>query len=115
MSAIETLREIVDTHGPIATVRVSSAQAHGRAKQYAYWGAVRYQIRLTAAGVLTHTACGRASSDRRTYFGAAKDAVALAERTGRLFPTHDRIGRVSEPMAAEILRLLSARAMEEAA
>lgn len=70
---------------PVQCVRVSSAQASGAAKQYSYWGAVRYEIRLNKRGQLTFTAQQRASSDRRSYRLAVEDAKEIAGKENRLF------------------------------
>ncbi len=71
--------------GALRAVRVSSAQAKGAAKQYAYWGAVRYAVRLSADGQrLVVAALERASSDRRTEAGAERDAEALADSEDRI-------------------------------
>lgn len=77
--------EILLPYLPIPTVRVSSAQAHGAAKQYPYWGAVRYQIRSTTDGsAVTNMAEERATSDRRSYRLAELDAKNIAAREGRI-------------------------------
>jgi hypothetical protein len=70
------------SHGPIPAVRVSSAQAHGAAKQYSYWGAVRYEIALRADGRVTARPMGRAGSDRRSPRLARSDAEDMAARIG---------------------------------
>src|SRR5690349_12917656 len=73
------------TDGPIPTVRVSSAQARGAAKGYAYYGAARYEIRLTKRdGYPANIAQERASSDRRSLRLAKDDADKIAEREGRI-------------------------------
>lgn len=87
MSLTNLLAHHIRRHGPIRTVRVSSAQSH---TQYAYWGAVRYEIHLTRDGQPANVACERASSDRRSVRGAERDAAA----TGRL--PLQTIGRLSE-------------------
>lgn len=85
-------------HGNIPTVRVSSAQAKGAAKKYAYWGAVRYEIRPTAKGeFVTHRPTEQASSDRRSRDLAERDAEQLREKEGRLdWPNTQNIGKLSE-------------------
>jgi hypothetical protein len=83
MSMQSLLAWHIKQHGPIKTARVSSAQARGAAKQYAYYGVVRYQIQLRADGVPTNVARGRASSDRRSLRLAQQDLEALCEREGR--------------------------------
>lgn len=91
--------------GPLRAVRVSSAQAKGAAKGYAYWGAVRYQIRLTADGRgYCCAAIERASSDRRSVKLAVKDAEDLAAAEGRAWAL--RIGRVSSTEIASHIGVL---------
>lgn len=80
MSMQSLLAYHIRKHGPIPTVRVSSAQA---ACDYAYWGAVRYEIRLTRAGLPSNRPLERARSDRRSKAGARRDAARLADREGR--------------------------------
>jgi hypothetical protein len=60
-------------------VRVSSAQARGAAKAYAYWGAVTYYAARRRDGVWTWRATGRAGSDRRSVAAAERDAEATRE------------------------------------
>lgn len=90
----EILAAYIRNHGPIGTVRVSSAQAKGRASQYSYWGAVRYELRVTQTGKIANMPCERASSDRRTYAGAKRDAEAIAESEGRI--ELDHIGTLAD-------------------
>lgn len=72
-------------HGSIPAVAVSSAQARGAAKRYAYWGAVRYEVRLRKSDdEIIVTACERASSDRRSKNLAHRDASEIATRENRL-------------------------------
>lgn len=85
---------------PIKSARVSSAQARGAAKRYAYWGAVRYMIRLTPDGRVVNTACERASSDRRSERLADRDLEALCDREGRI-EIHT-IGALSESAARRV-------------
>lgn len=108
MSAIKTLVDVIRAHGPIPTVRVSSAQARGAAKQYAYWGAARYEIRLSRDGQPINVALERANSDRRSRRLAQQDAAELARRERRV--CCPEIGRLSEAAAARVLRALSASA-----
>lgn len=110
MSAIKTLVDVIRTHGPIPTVRVSSAQARGAAKRYAYWGAARYEIRLTRDGQPSNVALERASSDRRSLRLAEQDAAKLARRERRI--VCQEIGRLSEAAAARVLRDMSALTMD---
>lgn len=84
----------IKKNGTIPTVRVSSAQAKGAAKHYAYWGAVRYEIGVNRAGLPTNRALERASSDRRSRRLAESDAAAIAKEEGRL--GCDRIGVIPE-------------------
>lgn len=105
-SMISLLAHYIRLHGPVGTARVSSAQARGAAKRYAYWGAVRYEIRLTRAGRPANFAIGRASSDRRSVAGAERDADAICGREGRI--RCDVIGEIDEDNAAVVLRRLAA-------
>jgi hypothetical protein len=73
-----------ETGKTIPTARVSSAQARGAAKKYAYWGVVRYEIRLSKAGELVNVALERASSDRRSVTKAEQDLETLCEQEKRL-------------------------------
>jgi hypothetical protein len=72
--------------GPLRATRVSSAQARGAAKRYAYWGAVRYVIALATdgSGRLVSVPRERASSDRRSIRLAEADAAALAASEDRI-------------------------------
>ena len=88
-------------HGDIRAVRVSSAQARGAAKDYSYWGAVRYRVRLRKDGVPTAQATESASSDRRSTAGAERDADELAVREDRVRVYG--IGEVSQSEARQIL------------
>jgi hypothetical protein len=83
-SQIQTIRNHIQQHGPIACVRVSSAQARGAARQYAYWGAARYEARITRAGHISLCAQERASSDRRSERLAVADAREIAADEGRV-------------------------------
>src|SRR5690606_22627219 len=110
--ALEVLKAaIVAAGGSIGTVRVSSAQS---STKYSYWGAVRYELRLTAKGAVTHTATERASSDRRSVAGAKRDARALVAREGRLY-LGTELGRISEASARGIIRDLGVGAVCERA
>jgi hypothetical protein len=81
----EILADIIEHEGAIPAARVSSAQARGTAKQYPYWGAVRYEIRRRKAdGMPTAVACERASSDRRSERLAEADRDDLCELEGRI-------------------------------
>lgn len=61
----------------LPVIRVSSAQARGRAKQYAYWGLAEYHV-ITGYRGLRMCCVSRASSDRRSYTLCEQDA----EQTG---------------------------------
>jgi hypothetical protein len=104
ITAIDQLVEYLKVHGPIRTVRVSSAQARGAAKAYSYWGAVRYQLRISRDGRPVNIALERARSDRRSEQLAWEDAQALAEREGRI--PCQTIGHLSEDDARDILEWL---------
>jgi hypothetical protein len=113
LSALRALSAIVAAVGPIPTVRVSSAQARGGAKGYAYWGAARGEIRARKRdGVLTVVSVEQASSDRRSERLAERDADAIAEREGRHYV--QRLGVLSESDAALVLSAVLA-AVEQAA
>lgn len=83
-NSIEALAAFIKANGPVPAVRVSSAKPRGRAKQYSYWGATRYQIDLGADGSPCNRPLERAGSDRRTRAGAIRDAEALASDEGRV-------------------------------
>jgi len=104
-SAKERLANYIRTVGPIKTVRVSSAQARGLAKRYAYWGAVRYQVQLSRDGTPKHVALGRANSDRRSYRLAEKDALAIADSEGRIYVELDP-GQLDELECESVLKKL---------
>jgi hypothetical protein len=104
-SALSILIDYLRVHGPIKTVRVSSAKAKGYAKNFSYWGAVRYQLRLDRDGHPVNVALERASSDRRSESLAYEDAQALAEREGRI--PCQTIGRLTEEDAREVLEWLN--------
>jgi hypothetical protein len=97
--------EILRPYLPIKTVRVSSAQARGRAKQWSYWGVARYQLRETAdARAVSNAVVSGASSDRRSRTLAQRDAEAVGRREGRVYCSH--IGKLSAALAREILEEL---------
>lgn len=95
------LAEIIRAHGPIPTVRVSSAQARGRAKDYPYWGAVRYEIGLTRDGRVSNRPMGRASSDRRSWDLAHWDALDMGAAEGRIVV--QTIGTLSDAEAERVI------------
>jgi len=99
-----TLADIIRERGPIPTVRVSSAQARGRAKQYSYWGATRYELRLTRDGRVSNHPLERATSDRRSYRLAYLDALYIAGREGRLLV--DPIGVIGPAEEERVMRAL---------
>jgi hypothetical protein len=103
ITAIAQVYQYIRAHGPIETTRVSSAQAHGRAKQYAYWGVATYQIRLNSAGMPTHAMREGARSDRRSERLAHLDAIDYARRTGRTHVQWLAIGQISERNAARLI------------
>jgi len=105
MSAKVELAAYIRVHGPIGTVRVSTAQAKGLAKRYAYWGAVRYEITLRRDGMPTHVALERASSDRRSYRLAEKDADHIADREDRIYVEWGP-GALDEQQCKDILERL---------
>lgn len=70
--------------GPVRAARVSSAQAKGRAKGYAYWGAVRYAVKITRDGRLSAVALECAASARRSQRLAEQDCTKLANATDRI-------------------------------
>lgn len=105
MNALEFVAAYLAAGGKILTVRVSSAQARGAAKKYAYYGAVRYELRLVN-GAVSNCALERASSDRRSRALAEADAEQIARREGRFIV--QRIGRCTSEDLAEIPDLLVA-------
>lgn len=104
MSAISHLAHYIRTHGPIATARVSSAQARGRAKKYSYWGVVRYELRLSRDGRPINVALERASSDRRSERLVDQDCDALCDCEDRF--RLQAIGAVGEHDAHDIMARL---------
>lgn len=99
MSLTSLLAWHIRANGPVKTARVSSAQSSA---PYPYWGAVRYQITLTArAGKPWHKPTERATSDRRSVAGAERDRDAMCEREGRI--VFDGLGRLSEEQCEYIL------------
>lgn len=88
-SVEDAIKGAIRECGPLRAARVSSAQAKGAAKRYAYWGATRYVIGLAAprgksACGLVKVARERASSDRRSQRLAERDLEALCEREDRV-------------------------------
>lgn len=75
---------LVLDRGPVQLVRVSSAQARGRAKSYSYFGCARYEVAIGARGTLTCRPLSRASSERRSYDLAVRDAERIEEETGAI-------------------------------
>lgn len=70
------LRAAQAAGGKIQVARVSSAQAMGRAKRYAYWGVAIYEIAVGRANHLHLRCVSGASSDRRSVRLAEQDAEA---------------------------------------
>ncbi len=103
---IDELIKILRERGPIQTVRVSSAQAKGRAKQYTYWGVVPYELTLTKHGRPHHRALGRASSERRSLRLAFQDGQRLARQTGRVFVGRLHSGRLSNMDCSNAIDIL---------
>lgn len=97
MSAIDHLKHIIRTNGPIQTARISAAQAKGNAKNYLYWDAVRYELRIAKAGHVSNAPLERASSMRRSLRLAQQDLASLCEAESRI-QVQD-IGRISEAEA----------------
>ena len=104
LTPIDILADVIRAHGPIPTVRVSSAQSGTR---YNYWGAVRYELRLTRDGRVANIAQERASSDRRSRRLAERDAEEIAEREGRI--ELQTIGTVGPSTAASVVDDLISR------
>jgi hypothetical protein len=101
ITAICQLYQYIKEHGPLGVVRVSSAKARGKAKNYPYWGTAIYSIRVDREGHLTCAVESGASSDRRSLRLAEEDAEDLANSKG--FFRCDYIGRIKEPMACQII------------
>lgn len=101
---LNKLTEVLKVRGMIKTARVSSAQARGAAKRYAYWGAVRYQLRLGKDGMPVNVARERATSDRRSLRLAQEDLERMCEAEGRI--EVDRIGHLSDRDAERVLKQL---------
>lgn len=107
MIAVKTLADIIRAIGPIRTVRVSSVWARGRAREYPYWGAVRYRLCLARDGWPVNRPLERGTSDRRSRNLAWDDARYLAENENRIMC--QRIGRLDEETARQIVNELAAR------
>ncbi len=111
--ATERLARHIRHNGPIQCVRVSSAQAAGEAKKYAYWGAARYEIENSSAtGLPVMRAREAARSDwvtlRRSFRLAIEDAKRIARDERRLLlppVVEDPVFkmRMTEAMCQEIL------------
>ena len=74
MNPLETIIRHIETAGPIAAVRVSSAHARGAARRYSYWGVARYEISLDASGNPCARCKRAAPSARRSIRLAGMDA-----------------------------------------
>ena len=103
--AKQALADYIRQNGPIPTVRVSSAQARGRAKRYSYWGVVRYEITLANDGTPKHVPLERASSERRSRRLAELDAERFAASKGSIVVWF-AAGKLSESQCAFILSVL---------
>jgi hypothetical protein len=66
----------------IPCARLSSAHARGKARNYPYWGAVRYAIAINRQGHVSALPRGRATSDRRSLKLGERDTLTLAENIG---------------------------------
>lgn len=95
------LAEHIRKHGPVKAVRVSSACASGRAKQYAYWGVARYEIRLTNNGMPASFCTSRAPSARRSKRLAQEDARLISDMERRVIIS--RIGTLDEYECENVL------------
>lgn len=104
-SALAIMADYLRLHEAIPTARVSYAQAKGNAKKYSYWGATRYEIRMTIGRYPSNMPNERASSDRRSEKLAQRDCDELCERENRL-ECHP-IGRVSEATALSIMTAIA--------
>lgn len=110
MSIVYTmLYDIIDKHGPIPSVRVSSAQASGFAKKFNYWGAVRYLIKKskTKPGYIVNKAQERASSDRRSVQLAIRDAELISLEENRVHI--QSIGLLGYTEVTDVLEWLAER------
>ena len=107
-SALDVLRQLL----PLPAARVSSAHARGRARDYAYWGAVRYTVHESVDGRVVVTADECASSDRRSQRLAEADCDDLCDREGRVRVYG--IGEVSNYTAARILERVPASDVADA-
>jgi hypothetical protein len=98
------LIEVIQTRGPIKTARVSSAQARGFAKKFAYWGVARYQIALGADGQPVNKVVSGASSDRRSLRLVTNDLEDVCSSEVRV--KLNRIGHLSDLDAELVLKQL---------
>ena len=106
-SATEQLTAYIREHGPVPAVRVSTAAARGRARNYRYWGAARYEVRLhSRTRKPTLVPQERATSDRRSPRLAELDAKEIAQKEGRLL-IHFPPGPLDEVRCSEILHRLA--------
>jgi hypothetical protein len=109
-TALAALRRVLIASGAagIPAVRVSSARARGRARRYAYWGAVRYRLVIGVHDAPCFRPEDHARSDRRSTRLAERDAQAIAAREGRILLSL-RPGYLDEPDAARALAAIAAR------
>ena len=101
---VDAVVDYIHKFSPIPTARVSSAQASGRAKRYAYFGAVRYHVHVTRLGGLVNSAMERASSDRRSERLAQMDARVLCDQEGRLLL--QQIGSLRPQDVTKVLKFI---------
>jgi hypothetical protein len=110
--SLEEALEILRRVGPLRAVRVSSAQARGYAKQFAYWGAVRYRVQWSAKhNWPVAVPVERASSDRRARHLAEQDAYELADRENRFILRS--IGKLTPEEVRELARECQQGLVEE--
>lgn len=106
MSSIDKLSQLLRKRGAIPAARVSSAQARGNAKNYSYWGAVKYEIRIANNGKPSLIPLERASSDRRSYPLAEMDAKNMAQKINGIYVSNMPPGQLRERQAEMILEMV---------
>ena len=107
LSAIERLARRIRHGGPIDAIRLSSARARGKARNYSYSGAARYQITTRHDGLPTLSAVAAANSDRRSPRLAELDCEKLADEIGALYVGTWQPGLLTETQAARVLERVS--------